>query len=84
MLTRTPRPDLAHDVRSVVPGQHYPCPTLDAVDAHLRYLRISARIAVDLDSLRWCRADMDRLLDRRLMLMRSARDHHRSLSASLV
>lgn len=83
MLTCSPRPDLAHDVRSVVPGQHYPCPTLTAVDGHLRYLRVAARIAVDLDSLQWCRADIDQLLDRRLMLMRPTRDHHRSLAASL-
>jgi hypothetical protein len=72
MLTRLASDDLTHVVDSVVPGQRYPCPTVEALDGHLRYLRTAVRIALDPQSRQWCRTDIDRLLDRRLSLTSDA------------
>jgi hypothetical protein len=66
-----PTPDHIDVVVSTIPGYYYPCPTLEAVDQHLRDLLAMLGPSSNLTDTRKraVRIDVDRLLERRSYLM---------------
>ncbi len=72
MLYRTVDPDPVDTVSSVLPGYHFPCPNVPSVDQHIAERREHAGPHSNLTPKykEAARQDIDRLLDRRLYLMR--------------
>ena len=72
MLYKTVDPDPLDTVSSVLPGYYFPCPNVPSVDQHIAERREHAGPHSNLTPKfkEAARQDVDRLLDRRLYLMR--------------
>jgi hypothetical protein len=72
MLYRTVNPDPVDTVSSVLPGYHFHCPNVISVDQHIAERRehMGPRSNLTPKYKEAARQDIDRLLERRLYLMR--------------